>query len=181
MPTTTPYEISPEVARFAATICESSPEYVEVANEREPLDCFFNCAAEVTENGGELILGWAIWERAGAYLEAEHHAIVKRLDGTLMDVTPHNGETHILFLADPTAKFNGIVGRNNHRAPIAPEAVEWKTLANENGERLRKAKMYGISKITETQRQETMRVAERLMKVQNEIETKYPGEPIYRR
>ncbi|MHA0319039.1 hypothetical protein ACXY7D_11955 [Sphingomonas melonis] len=181
MPTTTPYEISPAILEFTATIAPGPPEYVEVAETRDPLRCFQNCPDYVKDNDGQTVLGWAIWERDGAYLEAEHHAVVRRADGTLLDVTPHDGESHILFLADPSATFNGKIGRANHRFPIAAEAGEWKRLADINGERMRRVHMYGAAKMTVTQKNEAMRDGEKLMKVQQRLERDYPGKPIYRK
>lgn len=181
MPTTTPYSLSPEVLAFAATISADAPEYVAVSHNGAPLDCFNNCAAYVAAHGGSTVLGWAIWERAGAYLEAEHHSVVRTLDGKLIDVTPHDGETHILFVPDASASFNGKVARGNHRFALTPDADAWVEASNQNGELLRKVMMYGMAKMTKRQKEEAQRVAERAMKMQQAISDKHPGNPVFRR
>ena len=59
----------------------------------------------VAERGGERILGWALWEWPGVWIEGEFHAIWKRSDGTLTDPTPKKNKTlRILFVSDPGAQ-----------------------------------------------------------------------------
>ncbi len=38
-------------------------------------ECFHIVEEYINNNGGERIIGWAIWERPGTFIEAEFHAI----------------------------------------------------------------------------------------------------------
>jgi hypothetical protein len=69
-------------------------------------ECFPNASAKVALDGGSIVYGWAIWEWARVFIEAEHHAVWEK-DGVFTDVTPHaNGETTILFLPDRTREYD---------------------------------------------------------------------------
>jgi hypothetical protein len=75
------------------------------AGERE---CFKIVDDLVTQHGGQTIIGWALWERPGLFLEAEFHAIWKTPDGKLTDPTPRPRRFRsILFLSDPGRTYQG--------------------------------------------------------------------------
>lgn len=106
MPTTTPAAITPAILRFCKSISSATPIMIPVYPAEKTFigECFRNVDAVVEERGGEKVLGWNIWERRGAFLEAEHHAVRRNLDGNLIDVTRHaDGEKQIVFLQDDTA------------------------------------------------------------------------------
>ncbi len=106
MPTTTPSTISAEILQFCAMISPEPPVMLPVHPAPYSLlsECFNNVDAVLADYGGERILGWLIWERAGAFIECEHHAIWKDEHGNLIDITPHaDGEAQILFLRDDSA------------------------------------------------------------------------------
>lgn len=49
-------------------------------------DCFPQVERRVIESGGNLVLGWAIWEITGQLIEAELHAVWQKPDGQLLDI-----------------------------------------------------------------------------------------------
>ncbi|MBO9726693.1 MAG: hypothetical protein J7530_20170 [Novosphingobium sp.] len=101
-----PPQIDDQVIRFARIALKGVPEWVEV----EPLEgslqteCFDNVDRAIRTHGGKAIMGWIIWEKPGAWLEAEHHAIWEQQDGTWRDVTPTvDGEPRLVFVPDDKA------------------------------------------------------------------------------
>lgn len=181
MPTTTPAEITPEIAGFVAGFTAEEPVYVPVVNTMTPLECFDNCKTTVTASGGRVVLGWAIWQREGAFVEAEHHAVVEQPDGTLIDVTPHDGESHILFVADPNATYNGKAARSNHRLALSddPKVVEYIGIADKVSASTRRVMMYGVESLSNNQRKDGMALASRFVSIQQYIDATYAGESVY--
>lgn len=102
---TTPDKISNIILEFCNKIStDNIPEYVIVNPQKDCTisNCFPNVAKIVRDKGGEAVNGWAIWKWANILIEAEAHSVWKRLEGSLVDVTPHNyNEKEILFLSDP--------------------------------------------------------------------------------
>jgi len=101
-----PAQIDDQVTRFARIALKGVPEWIEV----EPLErsiqteCFDNVDQAIRADGGKAIMGWIIWEKPGAWLEAEHHAIWQQQNGTWRDVTPTvNGEPRLVFVPDDKA------------------------------------------------------------------------------
>ncbi len=109
MGTQTPSTIDATVNDFCATIAPGVPRYIDVnpgAGARIAY-CFDNAAEAAERGGGAVAYGWIIWRWPGRYLEAEHHAVWCRPDGTWEDVTPMlYGQRRILFLSDPEAVFD---------------------------------------------------------------------------
>ena len=88
----------------------STPDYVkaEPGEDCLPGRCFQNVSAMVRRHGGSVQHGWKIREQGLAYVEGAFHAVWRRLDGALIDVTPHAdclGE--ILFLSDSKIVWTG--------------------------------------------------------------------------
>lgn len=175
MPTTTPTAITPDILALCASIATGTPEFISVNPEAgcQPLECFQN----VTLCAGSAVNGWIIWERAGAFIEAEHHCALKRPDGSLVDVTPHDGESRVLFLADPNATFNGKVARSNIRAATNtdPDIVDMIALANALDGPNRRINMYGPDSLTETQKRDGMKLAMDYVKALKKVDVNYPG------
>lgn len=93
------------VLRFCRTLVPAARPLVVPILPRdgcELLDCFNNARRQVARDGGRIQLGWAIWEWAHVYVEAEHHAVYDPGNGQpWVDLTPSvDGETVRLFLAD---------------------------------------------------------------------------------
>ncbi len=117
---TTPKKITPEILAFCRDeIGQGLPLYIPVAPtpEAAPGQCYFNVLDEIERQGGEMQIGWLIWELPDMYLTAERHAVVDR-SGRFVDLTPAvGGERRVLFV--PTDE-DGI-----HRIPN-----KYRALAN---------------------------------------------------
>lgn len=126
MTTSTPRTITAAIQEFAS---ELSPDQslltVPVNPHPSSLlgECFDNVAAAVQRAGGSIIYGWLFWEWPEVLLEAEFHAIWRRPDGSLLDVTPQaDGEAEILFLPDPAANYRE-QRIDNHRRALSGERL----------------------------------------------------------
>jgi hypothetical protein len=71
------------------------------------------------ESGGEIVYGWVIWQHGNYFIEAEHHAVYRRSDGSLVDITPGTTK-RVLFLPDPSAvyEFGTTKQTDNVRVPL---------------------------------------------------------------
>ena len=71
-------------------------------------ECFSIVPEQVIAQGGKQLIGWAIWETPGAFIEAEFHTVWQDPQGNLIDLTPrrlHHQTT--LFLPDPRREYRG--------------------------------------------------------------------------
>lgn len=77
------------------------------------LNCWHNCAQKVSESGGKIIFGWAIFFSGGIY-QAQHHAVWECPKGHLLDITPDTVQTILLidFLPDGRVPYN--IAANSH-------------------------------------------------------------------
>jgi hypothetical protein len=70
--------------------------------------CFQNVTSMVKRHGGSVQHGWKMREQPAAYVEGEFYAVWRRLDGALVDVTPHaDRRGEILFMPDPRLVWTG--------------------------------------------------------------------------
>ena len=87
----------------------SSPEYVRVESGEDclPNRCFDNVTQVVAKHGGRTQHGWVM--RQDAYVaEGAFHAVWRRADGSLIDVTPRaDNQTQIIFLPDSKRVWEG--------------------------------------------------------------------------
>lgn len=82
----TPTSVHSEIWRFIAMFCVGSePLYVRVQPDLSTIrsECFSNVRRKVERGGGRIRFGWAIWQCAAFFIEAEHHEVYE---------TPHIGE-----------------------------------------------------------------------------------------
>lgn len=95
--------------------------------QAEPQECFGNVKKAVEQYGGEIVFGWTVWEWPGVYIEAEHHAIWRKPDGTLVDITPSpDGDKSRVFVADPSAIYdfeNEGCRRENIRKALSKDPI----------------------------------------------------------
>lgn len=90
------------------------PNHMDIENE-----CFPLVDEYISRHGGERILGWAIWELPGLFIEAEFHAIWKTPVGELMDLNYRPLKTEkILFLPDYEIVYEGYQ-KNNIRLALS--------------------------------------------------------------
>ncbi|PVZ89961.1 hypothetical protein C9426_00850 [Serratia sp. S1B] len=103
---------------------KSSPLQNSIENE-----CFPIVEEYVQQNGGERILGWAIWELPNLFIEAEFHAVWKSPKQELIDLNPRPVKTEkILFLPDPKLIYDGYQ-KNNIRLPLINNPIVSNFLA----------------------------------------------------
>lgn len=122
----------PHVVRFCRGISsEGSPVLLPILPDEGsvPLDCFNNVRRRVARGGGRIVLGWAIWEWPGVYIEAEHHAVYQpEPAGKWIDLTPSQ-VPHLstrLFLPDAAASYdfdNEGVRHDNHRKALTNDPL----------------------------------------------------------
>lgn len=85
----------------AAGIERPMPINVTPADGAEPGWCIRNVRRAIEQRGGTVVHGWLIWGAPGLFYEAEFHAVLRDLEGHLVDVTPtQDGETLVLFSPD---------------------------------------------------------------------------------
>lgn len=72
-------------------------------------DCFLNVQKHVEQHGGELVIGWALWEYPGVFAEAEFHAVWRDPStGSLVDLNPRPFTFSVIsFLRDPVRRYEG--------------------------------------------------------------------------
>ncbi|CRM57587.1 hypothetical protein [Pseudomonas sp. 37 R 15] len=71
-------------------------------------ECFNIVPEHVVAHGGKQLIGWAIWDVADVYIEAEFHAVWQDVQGNIVDLTPRPiPEQTTLFLPDPRREYCG--------------------------------------------------------------------------
>lgn len=136
--TTTPPQITPEILKLCSAVNPGQiPIFIPVLPDQySQIDhCFFNVKDKCEREGGIIEYGWAIWEWPAVLIEAEFHAVWKKPDGNLIDISKRV-EGQILFLKDEkrTYDFNKNGYRvDNIRKPISnsPLVREYIGLAEE--------------------------------------------------
>ncbi|MFS8173311.1 hypothetical protein [Vreelandella titanicae] len=116
----------PHVVAFCQRVVPGAkPVYVPFQETRhaQPLNCFFNIRTAQKALGGEMVVGWSIWEWPRVLIEAEFHAVLRLPDGRLIDLTPRNHELRkISFIEDPNARDEG-QRVDNIREPLKQDAT----------------------------------------------------------
>lgn len=87
------------------------PQYVKVSPVQNApiLECFDIVDEHIAKNGGNRILGWALWELPSFFIEAEFHAIWESPSGDLVDLVPRSTPTsRILFIRDKDMLYEGL-------------------------------------------------------------------------
>lgn len=119
------YPVTPAtVSRSLAALCEeiapgSSRTYVDVRPLQNALEdeCFALVKSRVISEGGDSVIGWALWELPHVFVEAEFHAVWRLPTGELIDITPKQRETRrILFLRDSVRTYEGRQVNNVRRS-----------------------------------------------------------------
>lgn len=105
--------LSKGILKLARQInAKAAPTFVAVEPGADclPGKCFENVLDTVNRYGGAVQHGWSIREQATAYVVGEFHAVWRRHDDILIDVTPRtDGKNEILFLPDPKLVWTGDV------------------------------------------------------------------------
>ena len=92
--------------------------------------CYWNVERLVREQGGTCVLGWQIEFWPSLYVEAVHHAVWQKSDGTCVDVTQKRPTDHRLFttfVADESVPIDlqrpVLIPNKYYRLSNAPEVV----------------------------------------------------------
>lgn len=93
-----------------------------------PQQCATNVEIACNNVGGKLAEGWLLWHNYGVMVASEHHVAWESPSGRLVDLTPQDGFSHVLF-ADTgrrfvmdTEEYSSFVSRWNSMQSDAPEA-----------------------------------------------------------
>lgn len=124
----TPAELSPALASLCQELVPcSKPFHVNVAPLRNaPVnECFPLVEAHAEQHGGTRLLGWALWEMPGLFVEAEFHAIWCSPSGEYVDIAPKAQPTaRIYFLPSAEAVYESRQVNNVRRAVGSDPEVE---------------------------------------------------------
>jgi hypothetical protein len=108
---TTPPRITADVRRLCRKLGDvDEPVFISVEARTDCgiNDCFIDVEKQVEDSGGSIQHGWLVWEIPGIIIEGEFHAVWRKLDGSLLDVTrKQDGETLVLFVPDRVRRFQG--------------------------------------------------------------------------
>ncbi|OWG13090.1 hypothetical protein KDK82_5597 [Delftia sp. K82] len=109
--TTTPKEVTKYIRELCTRIgATSEPMFLPVHTRKDSIlgDCFNDVNRQIAEFGGDAVHGWQLWEWPGIMVEAEFHGIWRSPNGELLDISlKGEGEETVLFVPDPSRKFNG--------------------------------------------------------------------------
>ena len=89
-PLETPVPLShPNLGEFCTQLrSQQEPFQVPLCERTMPIEnCYWNVLAHVQQYGGAILFGWMLKHWPGLYLSAEHHAVWRRNDGEILDVT----------------------------------------------------------------------------------------------
>lgn len=145
---------------------------------------FNECVVVVPEhaaaNGGEQVIGWAIWERPGVFIEAEFHSVWKTPAGELVDVVPREYPFKaITFLPDPHRTYRGRQIDNVRKALVRdPDVVRFLFLAKRKTQILNEghlADKYDITldELSPRQRREILNLIDEGTKLEARLNKRY--------
>lgn len=142
-------------------------------------ECVSIVPKHVLSFGGEQVLGWAIWERPGVFIEAEFHAIWRNPAGECIDLTPRPQYFKtITFLPDPTCKYNGRQIDNIRKALAKDiDVTRFLFLAKRRFEILNTgdlADQHGSVTLPKKLEREYLGVVKELVRLENRIAKRYP-------
>lgn len=151
-------------------------------NGCKPGECFINVRRKVLAYGGRLQTGWALWERPGVYIEAEHHAVYETDDGSsLQDITPCPDDfTQRLFVADSEATFDfeNWNLRDNQRKALIDDDVIHQLFKASSRMNTFKSNLpgRGIHILSQIEKKELAKLQRRYFRANQSFEAKY-GNP----
>lgn len=124
----TPKKVSSEIYALCADldIRHAKPVFVDVRPlpGAVQLDCFPTVIRHVETNGGSICHGWRFWGMPDIFVEAEFHAVWRRPDESLLDISPNQaGDDRVLFIPDPNRVYDGRQRNNVRRALTTHPAI----------------------------------------------------------
>lgn len=183
----TPYSESNSVKSLLSKMNASSqPIYVKsIPNQMDiENECFPLVDKYISDHGGERVLGWAIWELPGLFIEAEFHAIWKAPTGELIDLNTRPLKTEkILFLPDYEITYEGYQ-KNNIRLSLSnnPTITDFLNVHDKMFEfmnRGERKEQHGEIKLNETDLIEYELLMREMMKIQLKMNIAYRPLSIY--
>lgn len=108
-----PKLIKPYVISFSRQVMgkdDAMPFYIPCAplHDFPHNECFSLVESYVELHGGNMVLGWAIWEHPKLFIEAEFHAVWCAPDGSYLDISPRSHDVQrVLFIPDVRKKYYG--------------------------------------------------------------------------
>jgi hypothetical protein len=97
-----------KLARQIDATSSPAPVTVNPGEDCQPDSCFENVPAVVRKHGGAVQYGWLLREQPTIFVEGRFHAVWRRPDGELIDVTPRaDGQGGIVFLPDARRVWEG--------------------------------------------------------------------------
>ena len=107
-----PNAIDETIRQFQAGIQNTlPPRVIEVRTRHDAVDgaCFENVRKQVVEFGGDICFGWRVNCLPFIYIYGEFHAVWKRPDGVLVDVSPvfPPDQPHVVFIEDLHLRYTG--------------------------------------------------------------------------
>lgn len=116
-------------------------------------ECTQVIAQHVAQHGGRTVLGWALWERPGVFIEAEFHAVWEPPGGEMIDLMPRpRGFSTITFVPDPRLVDDGRNRDNTRKALVRdPDVIRYLFLFRQDFEMLNKGKRVFEREVTLTE------------------------------
>lgn len=142
-------------------------------------ECFSVLPQHVSSFGGEQIIGWAIWERPGVFIEAEFHAVWRNPSGEYVDISSREIRFDaITFLPDPNRKYLGRQVDNVRKSLVKDHDVtRFLYLAKRRFEILNSgnlADQHGYIALPKKLEREYMETMKELARLQKRLATRYP-------
>ena len=157
-----------------AIVIKCAPVFGKPENE-----CFPIVEEYITSHGGELVIGWAIWERPKVFIEAEFHAVWRSDSGECIDIVTRNpSHERITFLPDPNRKYTGLQV-DNIRKPLIKDkdVIRYLFLFKRMYEVMNTgdlANQHGMIALPERLMREYMKLAKEAKVLHHRLEKRYP-------
>lgn len=122
---TTPKTITEPIRQFCRELSTEEPVVLDVRRDAfaDQGRCYINASEVAQRLGGKVVFGWLVWELAGVYVTAEHHAVAE-IDGTMIDVTPpFAGEQKVVFVPDAITEYRSQIIPNRYASLVASELI----------------------------------------------------------
>jgi hypothetical protein len=122
---TTPKSITEPIRQFCHELSTEEPVVLDVCPDAfaDQGRCYINATQVAERFGGRVVFGWLVWELAGIYVTAEHHAVVE-IDGKMIDVTPpFAGEHKVVFVPDAITEYRSQIIPNRYASLVASELI----------------------------------------------------------
>jgi hypothetical protein len=104
-----PKDIDENILQFSKLLSNNISIFIDNIEFKDSIkaDCFNNVQKKISQDGGDAVFGWIIWELSGVILQAEFHSVWKK-DNILFDVTSYDVKANkIIFVEDNQNIYDG--------------------------------------------------------------------------